>query len=229
LNEYGATPGRRGLCAPILAVTFDVGGTLIEPWPSVGQVYAEAAARHGVCAAAEELDRHFAAAWRAKKDFDYSRAGWRELVKETFAKVSAAPPSAELFAELYRHFGTAAPWRVFDDVGPCLRGLKERGMKLGIISNWDERLRPLLRALQLDSYFDSIVVSSEVGRRKPDAEIFRGAARQLGTEAGAVLHVGDSAEEDFAGARRAGMQAALLRRAGRGTGPGVSSLDFLIR
>jgi len=194
LNDYGATFGRQPLPASIRAVTFDVGGTLIEPWPSVGHVYAEVAARHGVRAAAEDLDREFAAAWRAKKDFDYSRAGWRELVNETFAKATAAPPSADLFAELYSHFGTAAPWRVFDDVAPCLRGLKARGFKLGIISNWDDRLRPLLRALQLDGYFDSIVVSSEVGRRKPDREIFRAAARQLGTAAGAVLHVGDSQE-----------------------------------
>src|SRR5580700_10426449 len=45
---------------PIRAVTFDVGGTLIEPWPSVGRVYAEVAARHGLEVAAEDLDRQFA-------------------------------------------------------------------------------------------------------------------------------------------------------------------------
>ncbi len=229
LNEYGASFGRQALPASVRAVTFDVGGTLIEPWPSVGQVYAEVAARHGVRAAAEDLDRQFAAAWRAKKDFDYSREGWRELVNETFANLTAGPPSASLFTELYRHFGTAAPWRVFEDVGPCLRGLKERGLKLGIISNWDDRLRPLLRALELDGYFYIIIVSSEVGRRKPDPEMFRAAARELGTVAAAVRHVGHFPEEDCAGGRWAGMQTVWLQRAGQGKAPEVRSLDFLIR
>ena len=41
------------------AITLDVGGTLIEPWPSVGHIYAEVAARHGVQAEPEELTRRF--------------------------------------------------------------------------------------------------------------------------------------------------------------------------
>jgi putative hydrolase of the HAD superfamily len=51
--------------------------------------------------------------------------------------------------------------------------LKRRGLKLGIISNWDDRLRPLLRELQLDSYFDSIVISGEAGRKSPTRKFSR--------------------------------------------------------
>jgi putative hydrolase of the HAD superfamily len=147
------------------------------------------------------------------------------LVRQTFAGLTAAPPSASLFGALYSHFATAAPWRVFDDVAACLRELKRRGLKLGIISNWDDRLRPLLRELQLDNYFDSIVVSGPGGAQKPDPKIFQAAAAQLKTQPEAILHIGDSASEDVAGARAAGLRAHLLTRGQ--TPASLSSLQFL--
>ena len=209
LNEYGATAHAP---AGIRAVTFDVGGTLIEPWPSVGAVYAEVAARHGLVVPADALDRQFALAWAARQDFGHSLSDWSRLVEQTFAGLVPGSPSAALFDALYRHFATAAPWRVFDDVAPCLRELRRRGLKLGIISNWDERLRPLLRDLKLDSYFDSIVVSGEAETHKPDPRIFQVAAAQLGVPVAAIVHIGDSAPEDVAGARAAGLQALHLTR-----------------
>jgi REG-2-like HAD superfamily hydrolase len=221
LNDYGATRAFNG----IRAVTFDVGGTLIEAWPSVGSVYAEVAAKHDVKVEAEALDRQFTQAWAAKKDFRYSVADWSKLVEQTFAGLTATPPGAKLFRALYGHFATTAPWRIFDDVAPCLRELKGRGLKLGIISNWDHRLQPLLRELQLDHYFDSIVISGEAGPYKPDPGIFRAAAAQLDTPPGAILHIGDSSSEDVAGARASGMQALLLTR-GKGPAP-LSSLQLL--
>jgi putative hydrolase of the HAD superfamily len=209
-------------------VTFDVGGTLIEPWPSVGGVYAAVAARHGLRVAAEALDRQFAAAWAAKGNFSHSLGDWSELVRQTFAGLTPAPPTAELFDDLYQYFATAAPWRVFDDVPACLRELKRRGLKVGLISNWDARLRPLLRELQLDGYFDSIVISAEAGAQKPGREIFRAAARQLGVPPETILHVGDSPAEDVAGARAAGFQALLLsRRKTHVSVPSLLSLDTL--
>src|SRR5438309_255478 len=86
----------------IRAVTFDVGGTLIRPWPSVGHVYAEVAARHG-CAnvAAETLNTHFATAWRAKKNFDHSRRAWLDLVEKTFAGLVDQGVVKEFFNDLY--------------------------------------------------------------------------------------------------------------------------------
>jgi dihydrofolate synthase / folylpolyglutamate synthase len=222
LNDYGAATAvsRRAAAVPaaprllsgIRAVTFDVGGTLIEPWPSVGRVYAEVAARHGLEVSAEALDRQFAQAWAAKKNFNYALSDWSDLVRQTFSGLAQTPPSEELFDALYRHFATAAPWRIFDDVAPCLLELKRRGLKLGVISNWDDRLRPLLRALQLDGYFESIVVSGEAGAQKPDVKIFQAAAAQLHLPPEAILHIGDSASEDAAGARAAGLQSLLLTR-----------------
>ena len=84
----------------ICAVTFDVGGTLIEPWPSVGHVYAEVAARHGVNHADPAvLNRQFTAAWRGRKNFNYTRTDWADLVDQTFVGLSDVLPSRTFFPE----------------------------------------------------------------------------------------------------------------------------------
>src|SRR5437899_9689385 len=143
--------------ANIQAVTFDVGGTLIAPWPSVGDVYATVAAQHGFKnLPVEILGRQFAAAWRASKGFDHSREAWRKVVNATFAGLMQ--PTDSFFRDLYQRFASPEVWRIFGDVVPALRILKERGLRLGIISNWDERLRPLLRDLELAPFFDVIVI-----------------------------------------------------------------------
>ena len=195
--------------AEIKAVTFDVGGTLIEPWPSVGHVYAEVAEAHGHRFAPDELNRRFRHAWKAKQNFQHSRSDWGALVRATFG----IDVSDKLFAELYDRFASAKVWRVFDDVRPALLRLKEQGMKLGIISNWDERLRPLLDQLELAPFFDAIVVSNEIGHWKPAPEIFSEALRCLNLPCSEVLHVGDSEAEDIQGAHAAGLKA-IIRKTG---------------
>ncbi len=196
-----------------VAVSFDVGGTLIEPWPSVGHVYAEVAARFGLAGVEPvALNRGFATAWKQRVGHDYSRAAWQALVNETFALAGVVHPSDECFHALYQRFEQAEAWRVFEDVLPTLEALRARGIRMAVVSNWDERLRPLLDALDLVRWFDVVVISHEAGHTKPALEIFLRAAEQLNLPPEHILHVGDSAREDEEGARGAGMQAALLDR-----------------
>ncbi len=198
----------------IQAVTLDAGGTLIEPWPSVGKIYADMAARHGVNVPAPEiLNRQFAIAWRAKKNFDYSQPAWFELVRQTFGDQAAALPE-EFFPDVYQRFAEPAVWHVHEDVRPALEALSSHGLKLAVVSNWDARLRPLLTALKLESYFDQIIISCDIGFTKPSPVIFEQAVRKLGLSPAAVLHVGDRLSEDVEGARAAGLQAVLIDRRG---------------
>jgi putative hydrolase of the HAD superfamily len=198
---------------PIRAVTFDVGGTLLEAWPSVGHVYAEVAAEYGIQRLSPTvLNRRFAAAWRAATPFSHSRRGWARLVNATFRGLTDRPPSQTFFSELYARFAAPEAWRIFPDVLPTLDGLAARGVKLGVISNWDERLRPLLKRLKLADYFETVVVSREVGASKPQPTIFRRAVRLLGLTPEEVLHVGDDPRADVCGARAAGLSALLLER-----------------
>jgi putative hydrolase of the HAD superfamily len=203
----------------IEAVTFDVGGTLIEPWPSVGHVYAEVAARFGVRAEPEALNRGFHAAWKAKRDFDYSREAWFDLVRASFGAEAELPPG--FFSAVYERFAESDVWRVFEDVLPVFDSLAAQGIRLAAISNWDERLEPLLRRLDLHRWFEAVVVSCDVRSTKPSPAIFAHALRKLSLSAGAVLHVGDGAAEDFDGARGADLEAVLLRRGAVAVSGGV--------
>ena len=200
----------------IQAVTFDVGGTLIEPWPSVGHVYAEVAASNGISNLShQELQSRFVAAFRRRTRPLHSADEWAEIVDATFAGLVTEPPSKTFFLQLYERFAQPAAWRIYPDVEPTLAALAERGVKLGVVSNWDDRLRPLLDALGLACRFDTIVVSSEIGVSKPAPGIFRKAAELLRTPPQAILHVGDSFEMDVEGARAAGLQARQIERTAR--------------
>ena len=214
----------------IRAVTFDIGGTLIQPWPSVGHVYAEVARRHGVKDVSPEfLEARFKAAWRGRKHFNETRTGWQELVDEAFHGLAAQPPSATFFPELYERFAHAEAWRIFDDVLPTLDALAARGVRLGVISNWDERLRELLRRLHLDAYFESIIISCEVGSSKPAPVIFEQAAARLDLPPASILHVGDSMEMDLQGARAAGFRSVQVVRQEQSPGDGqVGSLRDVV-
>jgi len=197
---------------PIHAITFDVGGTLIEPWPSVGHVYAEVAARFGVSGIAPEmLTQGFGRAWKAQTSFDYARESWFGIVRETFGDQAAKLP-AEFYPAVFDRFMEVDTWRIYDDVLPTLQALGARGMKLGIISNWDARLRPLLANLDLARHFSSIVISCEVGATKPDGRLFARAAQELGVSPGELLHVGDSVEMDVRGTERFGAIGRQVRR-----------------
>ena len=216
----------------IQAITFDAGGTLIEPWPSVGHVYAEVSNRHGGEVSPNELNRRFVSAWRTRKNFDYSSQAWAGLVDEVFSGLTTELPSRTFFDELYERFARADTWRVFDDVKPTLKALRKRGIRLAVLSNWDERLRPLLEELELREWFEEIYISIEMGWAKPDERIFEAAAKDLELAGDEILHVGDSLKEDVKGASDAGWQSRHLMRTADNSpdssDPAITSLIELI-
>jgi putative hydrolase of the HAD superfamily len=198
----------------IRAISLDVGGTLIDPWPSVGHVYATVAEECGLPGHDPAvITERFAAAWRSKTSFHYTSQCWADLVVKTFKGAPAEfGLDSPFFQRLYGRFAEADVWRIYDDVFPALRFLKESGYRLVAVSNWDDRLRVLLRNLRLDVFFDAIEVSAESGYHKPAPEIFRRAVEAIGARPETVLHVGDSVVEDYEGAIGAGLEALLLKR-----------------
>ena len=106
------------------------------------------------------------------------------------------------------------PPRLSRDAAPVLAAVRDRGSKIGLISNTGrspgEALRKLLDAYSILNFFDATVFSNEVMRRKPNHIIFDRAAQLLKTEKPRIVHVGDNPEADFWGAKDAGMQAILL-------------------
>ena len=122
------------------------------------------------------------------------------------------------FLEAYEGFGRGKAWRVPRDVKPCLEALQGMRIRMAVISNFDERLTPLLRELGLAEYFEVMVASGPLGVHKPSVEIFHHVCRQLGVRPEEAWHVGDRLEEDMKGARAAGMGGILIDRVGSGLG-----------
>lgn len=198
----------------------------MAPWPSVGHVYARVAAAHiGFSADPHQITQQFVKAWRARGDFDYSREGWFDLVRHSFHGVTEV--SETLFTALYDSFSTHDAWRVYDDVIPTFEALQSKGIRLAVISNWDNRLKPTLKSVGLHDYFEVITVSGEHGHNKPAREIFDHTATALELAPDQILHIGDSLREDYEGARAAGSHALHLDRDGETPGS-VASLGALI-
>ena len=205
-------------------VFFDVGGTLIEPYPSVAGVYRNHGLEHGLVASEEEIQAAFKKSWKRHEGFGKpatkllqhdeasSRARWKDLVMDVFAEVGFTGDPNACFDALYEAFTKKEVWRIFDDVFDTLRTLQEREIGIGIISNWDARLPALLDTLQLTPFFDPIIISSQVGAEKPKAEIFEIACRQAGVKASDVIYVGDQFEFDVQAPLSLGMRAFLIER-----------------
>ena len=110
--------------------------------------------------------------------------------------------------------------RLYDDAIPFLQRLRERGIKIAIVSNCTENTRPLLVKHGVDALADTLVLSCEVRSAKPAAEIFRCALDRLGVAAEAALFVDDQAGY-CAGSVAAGIRAVQIVRAD----PDGQSLD----
>lgn len=213
------------------AITFDAGGTLLEPWPSVGHVYAEVAReqRFGIWEP-EELNRRFAHAWHDRSAFDYSRQAWARLVARTFENLTPQADDPNLFEALWQRFTEARAWRVFDDVPSTLTALRQAGWRLAVVSNWDERLHEVLRVTGLAHHFEFILPSIDGPAPKPDVRLFHRAARQLQLPPDFIIHVGDSEREDIQGAHAAGFHARMIRRRSPQNPPlQIASLEALLQ
>lgn len=92
-----------------------------------------------------------------------------------------------------------------------LRGTKERGCSVALVSMCAPDTPPLWRASSLARYVDVEVFSCEVGLRKPDPEIYLHATERLGVEPPDCLYVGDGAYSELTGAAALGMHSVLIR------------------
>ncbi|MEB3172755.1 MAG: HAD-IA family hydrolase [Cyanobacteriota bacterium] len=200
----------------------DAMGTLIGLQQSVGSNYAAVAEGHGISLEPGAVDAAFRQVLSQAPPLAFSnlepdallqaeQAWWGDRISETFASVGAPEPDIALRLALFEHFARAEPWQVYPDVLQQLQRWHAAGLKLAVVSNFDRRLHSLLEQLELDLWFDAVVVSSEAGAAKPDPRPFALALSALELEADEAWHVGDS-PEDLAGARAAGLRCVLIER-----------------
>ncbi len=200
---------------PTHVITVDAAGTLIRPWPSVGAVYAKTARKFGLSVQDEEVDQRFYEVFgKVQKDRKITSGEekdfWRQVVLAVFEPYAADRNLDSLFEELWELFARGEHWRLAEGAKEVLGQLKDRGYRLAVLSNNDSRLRSVLEDLGIDSLFEKIFISSEMGVEKPEPEIFREVEKSFGEEPSSFLHLGDSYSRDFEGAQRAGWKALLF-------------------
>ena len=207
------------------AIFFDVGNTLIYAHPSVSEVCRQVLAEAGhvrdlsvIDSYMPLLNAYYEDRYRADDTFwtseEQTSEVWVGMYSMLCRRLDIHEDAAVLARAVYDQFERADRWRLYDDVRPAFERARGRGLRLGIISNWDSRLVRLMDALGISSLLDTVVSSADVGLRKPDPRIFELACARVGASPEESAHVGDHLYADVLGASAAGMRAVLIDRHG---------------
>lgn len=196
----------------VVAVCLDIDDTLVDSDTSTRAGLREILGCDDAwpdwCAATERHYRRFTA---GEVDFDTMRS---QRTKDFFAARGEFLDDTEVQELEERRMGAMRrAWRLFEDALPCLRMLRAAGLLLAAVTNAASRYqRGKLQALGLESVFDAVVISAEVGAAKPDPVIFHTACSALGVHPERAVHVGDRLDLDARGAQAAGLHGVWLDR-----------------
>ncbi|HKU68830.1 MAG TPA: HAD-IA family hydrolase [Candidatus Baltobacteraceae bacterium] len=197
------------------AVLFDLDDTLHDDTyaftTAAEEVAAEVAAEHGIdalalrrayIAEAEGFWHRLTAAELRSKLSQLRAAMWGNALRTVgLDDVRLAERSATNYNVYRKRY-----FALFPGALDLLRGLKEAGMKLGLVTNgMSETHREKIALLQITEYFDAIFLADEVGMVKPDPLLFAHACTKLRTSPSESAMVGDRYERDIAGALDAGL------------------------
>jgi putative hydrolase of the HAD superfamily len=221
-------------------VLFDAGETLVHPAPSFPELFVRVLAREGiershddVLDASRTVFHRFSEAAKDRELWTTSPDRSARFWKGVYARMLDAlglPSEDGLRDTLYATFTDLGNYAAFDDVAPAIDVLEEKGLRLGIVSNFEAWLEDLLVALGLRDRFPVRVISGIEGVEKPDPEIFLMALARAEVDAADAAYVGDNPEFDVDPARALGMRTVLIDRRGRfpdHDGPRIGDLRSL--
>ena len=212
---------------PTRALLLDAVDTVISLVEPPAEIYARAARAHGIEVDAGTVRARLFASRIGPPPLDglelslvpaLEREGWRDVVRRALGDAAA---DGSCFDELHAHFTRPQAWRVAAGAPEALGRARARGVRVGVVSNMDSRLPPLLDAHGLAPLLDCVVIPSTSGLRKPDPRIFAAALRLLDAAPAAGLYIGDREEDCVEAARRAGLRALRYDPAAAADAPGT--------
>jgi putative hydrolase of the HAD superfamily len=210
------------------AVVFDVDFTIARPGPDLGpDGYRELGRRHGLdldpsryaearAAALAEVKRH--------PELDHDEEIWILFTERIIRGMGGEGDTYAAAVEMESRWAQSVHFELYDDALPVLDLLRERGLRIGLLSNSSRDLNEFVVHHHVRA--DAVLTSRAHGKTKPHESIFRAMLGLLDVPPGDAVMVGDTIDDDVEGARAVGMQAVLLDREGRY--PGVDGrLDDL--
>lgn len=204
------------MVARTAAVFFDVDFTLIRPGPRFqASGYRESCERHGIVVDASRFDEAVAGAADVLDTAAdaYDDEIYVKYTARIIELMGGRSPAVERVArELYDEWADHQHFSLYEDVPDTLSALRDRGVRIGLISNSHRCLASFQSHFSLDGLFTVTVSSPDHGYMKPHPHIFRAALELMQVPADAAVMVGDSLRHDVEGARRAGMRGVLIAR-----------------
>ena len=201
----------------IKAVAFDAVGTLIYPTPTVIESYYLFGKKHGSLLTMDEVKKKFEEANIIQKKIDIENnfltsedremERWREIVTYVFDDVG---DFEKCFNELHDYFSFPESWPLCPGTKELLEYLNKRGVRTIVASNFDYRLKNIVKKTIIGKMCETVLVSSKLGCRKPHSDFFISICNELKLPKENILYVGDDFENDYQGAQTIGMPAILL-------------------
>jgi putative hydrolase of the HAD superfamily len=209
---------------------FDAAGTLFDVKGSVAEIYLSYAGKYGVKQTNDllvQLRGAFARAFRdapppvfaASEPAEIKRCErlwWFDIVHNVFYRIGMFDRFDDYFDEIFEAFADPRHWVLYPDTLEVLNRIRQLGIEMGIVSNFDTRLFGVLRGLDIAHLFDSVTISSIAHAAKPSPRIFEVALEKHVMDPQEAWHIGDSLLDDVEGARKAGLTPVLLDRSDRG-------------
>jgi len=201
---------------PLKAVMFDLGLTLIQT-ASFPEIYRRIVARFGIKISVDDIVR---AQKETESEFDTStydeshrKEFWTNYNVSLLEKLGVEENSVFVAEQIDALWWDCSHLQVYPDVEPTFSELKNRGIKIGLVSNgFKQDIDHVLSELGLEQWFDAIVSIDSCNCAKPDKRIFLHALDKLGVSPSEAVFVGDSILQDYEGALGVGIKPYLIDR-----------------
>jgi len=204
----------------IKAVLFDLGNTLVKLWiPET--VYHRILTSSKINRSIEEIREALVKAQKDSERLKYEQLFGKIPYEEYWNKRDGLllrhlglPPDRKLLRKIQTRWFDYAECPLFPDVKLVLSKLRERGVKMGIISTaYEQDIDAITQKTGLQKeLFEVIVGADTLKKTKPDPEVFKYALTKLKVKPQETLFVGDEIDADYRGAENAGIHALLIQR-----------------
>ncbi len=194
----------------IRAVAFDLFGTLVEVF-SRGEYDRILNEMAGLLDVDEAAFRHWWMASARQRGDGTFRTG-EDNIRWCLEQLGVTRSTAAVDAAAGLRIELCRRWLIpRQDVQPTLADLRDRGLRLALVSNCAPEVAVVWPETGMHTWFDTVILSCSVGLRKPDPAIYRLACQRLGVAPGECLYVGDGDDRELEGAADAGLRPVLIR------------------